>query len=119
MVWWIGGGAVVALVVLVGVAWCARAAWRVRVGHAAMRERGRIIQGRDSTIRPRDDNAALAETFRKEYLVRAEHFLDDASLEALRKEVLDNLPRLKRGFVPTHKQGGTLSYEMMHLHAPR
>jgi hypothetical protein len=118
MVWWIGGGVVAGLLVLVGAAWCARAAWRVRVGHAVARERERLIRGQEPTIRPRGDGAALAETFRKEYLIRTENFLDDASLERLRQEALDNLPRLKRGFVPTHKQGGTLSYELMHHHAP-
>ena len=47
-----------------------------------------------------------------------EQFLDAASLAKLRQEALDNLPRVVRGFVPTHKQGGTVSYETLHRHAP-
>ena len=103
---------------LTGVAWCARTAWRMRVRRAPVRHRGQIIQGHEPDLRPRHDTPALVERFRGDWLITATDFLDAAELNKLRQEALDNLPRLVRSYVPAHKQGGTISYETIHEHAP-
>jgi hypothetical protein len=103
---------------LLGAAWCWRAAWRMRVRRPIMRGRQQTLKGFAPVLQHREDQQTLTESFRETQLIRASQFLDDASLHRCRQEALDNLPRLKRGFVPRHKQGGTLSYEAIHFHAP-
>jgi hypothetical protein len=105
--------------VLTGVVWCARTAWRMRVRRAPVLQRGDVIQGHEPDLPPRDDTPALMERFRSDCLITVSDFLDAATLDKLRQEALDNLPRLIRSYVPAHKQGGTVSYETIHEHAPR
>jgi hypothetical protein len=38
--------------------------------------------------------------------------------ERLAAEALANRPLVERSYIPTHKQGGTISYENIHRHAP-
>jgi hypothetical protein len=109
---------VIAALILLVAAWVWRAARRLRVHRPVVRDRARIIAGHEPVCRPRQDTAALAETFARDSLIRADQLLDDASLSKLRQEVSDNIPRLVRSYIPTHKQGGTLSYEALHHHAP-
>jgi hypothetical protein len=112
---WLAAG--IALLLAGGV-WCARTAWRMRVRRAPVLQRGQVVQGREPALPPRDDLAALTDRFRSDSLITATKFLDAAALEKLRQEAADNLPRVVRSYVPTHKQGGTVSYENIHLHAP-
>lgn len=114
---WIGWG-IAAVIALLAVAWCWRAAWRIRVGRSFLRERQLALQGFVPALRPREDNQALAQAFGEKFLIRVPLFLDGPSLERCRQEALDNMPRLVRNFIPTHKQGGTISYETLHHHAP-
>lgn len=104
--------------VLTGVVWCARAAWRMRVPRAPVLQRGQVIQGHEPDLSPRDDAPVLAQRFRSDRLITATGFLDATEFDKLRQEALDNLPRLVRSYVPAHKQGGTVSYETIHTHAP-
>ncbi|MEQ8786062.1 MAG: 2OG-Fe(II) oxygenase [Pirellulaceae bacterium] len=76
------------------------------------------IKGREPTLAERDDFDALQERFQSELIVRAERFLDDASLERIRQEGFENEPRMIRSYIPGHKKGGTLSYEQIHACAP-
>src|SRR5689334_8514896 len=110
------GGA--ALVLLLGIAWCSRAAWRMRVRKSAIDQRDQAIDGVEIPLRKRDDTQTLAQRFSSEHLITAEPFLDDAALAKLREEAEGNRHRLVRSYVPGHKQGGTVSYEKIHSHAP-
>src|SRR5262245_61897574 len=112
----IGGS--LALVLLLGIAWCSRAAWRMRVQWAVTRDRERMIEGREVSLRQRNDTANLTGKFGRESLITAEQFLGDAALLQLKQEASENAPRLVRSYVPAHKQGGTVSYETIHAHAP-
>ena len=103
--------------VLAGGVWCAHAAWRMRVRRLPVLQRQQVIAGHEPEIR-RDDTSALAERFRSESLIAATDFLAPTSLEKLRQEAVANRARVVRSYVPTHKQGGTVSYENIHLHAP-
>jgi 2OG-Fe(II) oxygenase superfamily len=116
MVFWVSC-AIIGVLVLLIIAWGWRASWRLRVNRSIILERERLLQGHNPGLRPREDQPVLLETFRKDYLIRAEGFLDDSTLKTFRQECSDNMPRIVRGFVPTHKQGGTLSYETLHHHA--
>jgi hypothetical protein len=104
---------------LAGVVWCARTAWRMRVRRAPVLQRGQVILGHEPELPPRDDTPTLVARFRSDWLITAQDFLDPSTLEKLRQEALNNLPRLVRSYVPAHKQGGTVSYETIHTHAPR
>jgi hypothetical protein len=104
--------------VLAGGAWCAHAAWRMRVRRSPMLLREQAIAGNEPEIRPRQDTPALAERFRGGSLISATDFLASETLEKLRQEAAANQSRVVRSYVPTHKQGGTVSYENIHLHAP-
>lgn len=51
-------------------------------------------------------------------LARAAGVLTDAGVEQLAAEARANRSRVERSYIPTHKQGGTVSYEVIHRHAP-
>jgi hypothetical protein len=65
------------------------------------------------------DRAQLAADFARDMMVRIPQFLSPECLAALRSEAMENLPRVERSFIPTHKKGGTLCYETISRHAPR
>lgn len=104
--------------VLAGGVWCAHAAWRMRVRRWSILQREQFIAGHEPELLHRDDTSALSERFRNASLIKVDHFLPPSSLKKLRQEALDNVPRIVRSYVPTHKQGGTVSYENIHRHAP-
>jgi hypothetical protein len=112
-------GLAVGAAVLTGIVWCARTAWRMRVRRAPVLQRGEVIQGHEPDLLPRDDAPVLIESFHSTWLITAEDFLDRPTLVRLQQEALDNLPRVVRSYVPMHKQGGTVSYEIIHTRAPR
>jgi hypothetical protein len=104
--------------VLAGGVWCAHAAWRMRVRSWPVVQREQVIAGHEPELPQRDDTAALAERFGKQALISACEFLQAPTLVKLRQEALTNQSRVVRSYVPTHKQGGTVSYENIHRHAP-
>jgi hypothetical protein len=105
-------------VVGLSLAWSARAAWRMRVHWSVVRGRGSVIEGQDPRPNERHDLTELKQRFDQEWIITAEDFLEPTTLQQLQTEVMENQPRLVRSFVPTHKQGGTVSYETLHSHAP-
>lgn len=111
-------GLAASALLLTGIVWCARAAWRMRVRRTFVLDREQTINAHEPQLRPRDDKPGLADLFRRETLITVDRFLDPACLEKLRQEALDNLPRVVRSYLPAHKQGGTVSYETIHSHAP-
>lgn len=66
-----------------------------------------------------DGLALTAEEFSQAGLVRFGDALAPQTLEGLAEECTANQHRAERSYVPTHKKGGTLSYEAIHMHAPR
>ncbi|GIX03142.1 MAG: hypothetical protein KatS3mg113_0148 [Planctomycetaceae bacterium] len=59
-----------------------------------------------------------ATEFEQQRLVRVAHFVKPESLEAMKQEALANLHRVERTYIPTHKKGGTVSYEAISCYAP-
>lgn len=111
----VAGGAT--LVVLVGAfAW--RRSSREQLYRELAAKRVEIIA--DKTVRLADtiDRAALAAEFKEKLLVHAENILAPETLAAALEEAEENKGRVERSYVPTHKQGGTVSYEKVHYHAP-
>lgn len=51
-------------------------------------------------------------------IARAPGVLTAGGVEDLAAEALANRPLVERSFIPTHKQGGTLSYENIHRQGP-
>lgn len=111
-------GVAASALALAGVVWSARAAWRLRVGRAVVVQRDQAIRGHEPELASCSDEPALADRFARESLVTTAGFLEPADWEKLRQEALDNQRRLVRSYVPRHKQGGTVSYETIHSHAP-
>ncbi len=91
---------------------------RVRLYTELAERRTPVIQEHPPKIQSQADVNQLADHFRQELLVRVESFLDPLSLERIRGEIRANADRVERSFVPLHKQGGTVSYEKIHYHAP-
>ena len=109
-------GGALAVILLVGLAWCGRAAWRLRVRRGTARQREELVA--EFGLLARNDDAVLAKRFQRDQLITVNHFLAAAPLTRLRQEADANRPRIVRSFVPTHKQGGTVSYDNIHAHAP-
>jgi hypothetical protein len=63
-----------------------------------------------------DEN--LVKTFRNDWLVREDQFLEESSLKRLFEEATANAHRVVRTYIPLHKKGATVSYEDIHLHCP-
>jgi hypothetical protein len=114
---WVTAG-IVGVILLLFVAYLLRRLGRARHYRQLAQSRGDAIEGRDPTLTERDDVDALHEQFQKDLIVRAERFLDDESLECIRKEGFDNEPQMIRSYIPGHKKGATLSYEQIHATAP-
>lgn len=77
-----------------------------------------IVRGHEPILAVTADTEKLAGEFQRDYVIRVENFLDPQSLQHLRDEGIAAMPLLKRSYVPTHKKGGTVSYEQVHQVAP-
>jgi hypothetical protein len=82
-------------------------------------QRARIIDNHPPEIAATVDAAQLAADFNRDLMVRVPGFLSEDCLAALRAEALSVLPRMERTYIPTHKKGGTVSYESISRFAPR
>jgi hypothetical protein len=90
----------------------------MRVRKSVVGNRSSVIAGHEPVIQSTADATHLADRFEDERLITASDFLDEVSFARLRRESEDNQSRLVRSYVPGHKQGGTVSYEAIHSHAP-
>jgi hypothetical protein len=117
MLIWVGATVAVALALSLGL-WQARHASRTRLYRELAERRNELVQGKTPALRSARPDAALKETFGKEWIVRADHFLDEDALKRLLDEALANRHRVVRTFIPLHKKGATVSYENIHLHCP-
>ena len=82
------------------------------------RKRPRLIAGRSPRLQVSEPAPPLAAAFRDAYLLRVSDFLEPASLAVLRDEALAVAGCKLRSYVPTHKKGGTVSYEQIHQACP-
>jgi hypothetical protein len=102
---------------LVGLSW-----WHFkhRAAHyrALADRRSSIVCGHEPVLAMTADTEELAGGFQRDFMIRVEDFLDPESLRRLREEGVAAMPLLKRSYVPTHKKGGTVSYEQVHHVAP-
>jgi hypothetical protein len=117
MLIWVGAAIAAALAVSLGL-WQVRHTSRTRVYRELAERRQQLVAGMGPTLRAAQPDGALVELFRKGWIVRADEFLDDASLARLRVEALANHYRVVRTYIPVHKKGATVSYEDIHLHCP-
>jgi hypothetical protein len=82
------------------------------------RRRQQLITDKAPRLRAGDPASSLAMSFAAAGLVRVADFLDPASLAALREEAFAAAGGKVRSYVPTHKKGGTVSYEQIHQSCP-
>ena len=80
--------------------------------------RRELIAGREPRLRMLVPDGQAAVSFKQAFLVRIDDFLDPASLKKLRDEAVAIADQKTRNFVPTHKKGGTVSYEQIHQSCP-
>jgi hypothetical protein len=80
--------------------------------------RDSLLAGQQPGLTLPPNPATLAGLFHRERFLRVEGVLDSSSLERRRKEALAVREQAERSYIPGHKQGGTLSYEQIHRHAP-
>jgi hypothetical protein len=81
-------------------------------------QRRQLIAGKAPRLQLSEPESNLVDSFAAVKLVRVSDFLDPASLDALREEAKAIAGRKKRNYVPTHKKGGTVSYEQIHQSCP-
>jgi hypothetical protein len=82
------------------------------------KKRRQMIAGKEPHLRSLEPEAPLVESFAAVKLVRVSDFLDPSSLAALREEANAAAGHKTRSYVPTHKKGGTVSYEQIHQSCP-
>ncbi len=81
-------------------------------------KRPELIAGRSPRLQVLQPAVALSTAFRDTFLLRVGDFLEATSLQGLREEVLAVSAHKVRSYVPTHKKGGTVSYEQIHQLCP-
>lgn len=91
---------------------------RRRILSTLASERMKSVEEFPVRIQAAVDKDAIAVEFAREFIVRIDNFLNPDCLQLLRAEAESNVGRMAPSFIPTHKKGRTLSYEMIHRHAP-
>lgn len=103
---------------LVVLAWSCSAAWRIRVGRAGTRQRRALIECQHPEPFWGDGLDELSRQFQAASCVCTHNILSPEMLVRLREVCENAAPQAVRNVVPTHKQGGTVSYEQLHFAAP-
>ena len=80
--------------------------------------RRELIAGKEPHLRIAVPEPQTAGLFQEALMARIGDFLDPPSLEKLREEAVAIAARKTRNYVPTHKKGGTVSYEQIHQSCP-
>jgi hypothetical protein len=118
MLLWVGGSVSAAAALTAAYAWNRRSSVRSRHFHELADKRVDFIRGHEPVVAQPSPRAELKSEFAVKSIARIDSFLDPASLERIRDEALAASDKKIRNFVPTHKKGGTVSYEQLHLHCP-
>lgn len=113
---WIVGGGFVFVYVIVTAFLRHRIRRNQTLAHLA-EQRASWVLNRYVQIASTADRQVLAQSFSSERLVRIDHFLFCESLQSLRFEAEENIPRMVPSYIPTHKKGKTLSYENIQRYA--
>ena len=87
------------------------------IEHLATRRAGFATSLAPETNSPSPTPAQRRE-FEEGNLAAITDFLEPKSLARLQQACLDAEPMAERSYIPRHKQGGTVSYEALHEHAP-
>jgi hypothetical protein len=110
---------IVALVSAVAAAlWLWHHARRVRLYRTLAAQRPQLLREKASLVTAVPGVNGLADTFRRNFLVRHEGFLPEPALRQLQEECLAVAVHAERRSIPLHKKGATLPYEALHRHAP-
>lgn len=80
--------------------------------------RRELIAGKEPLLRLAVPEPQSAGDFKETLVARISDFLDPASLARLREEAVALAGQKTRNYVPTHKKGGTVSYEQIHQSCP-
>ena len=80
--------------------------------------RRELIAGKEPLLRTAVPEPQSTCDFKETLVARISDFLNPASLARLREEAVAMADRKTRNFVPTHKKGGTVSYEQIHQSCP-
>jgi hypothetical protein len=118
MLGWLEGSLSAAALGGAAYAWTRRASARQRHYRQLAERRAFFIRGHDPVIAASLPSPALRQAFVREPIVRVADFLTPSSLERLRDEALAVADQKKRSYIPTHKKGGTVSYEILHRCCP-
>jgi hypothetical protein len=86
--------------------------------HELAVRRRELIAGNEPRLRQSVPEPQSTAAFRQSLVARISDFLDPASLAKLREEAIAATDRKTRSYVPTHKKGGTVSYEQIHQSCP-
>ena len=118
MLLWVGGSVSAAAALTAAYAWNRRSSNRNRHYHELADKRTDFIRGHEPVLAQLSPNAELESEFAVKSIARVDSFLDAASIDRLRDEALAASDKKIRNFVPTHKKGGTISYEQLHRLCP-
>jgi hypothetical protein len=77
-----------------------------------------FVRGHEPKLRNIAPPGDVVDAFARASVSRVTDFLDLDSLERLRDEALAVSSKKTRSYVPTHKKGGTVSYEELHRSCP-
>lgn len=115
--WGLPGSLAVAIFV---VAWLWRRHRQRRDALYAELARQRILFLQSHPMKPVDPEQAtrLHAAFASDRIVTFPDFLPPDDLRRLIDEARENLSRVERSFIPTHKKGGTVAYERLQRFAP-
>ena len=118
MLLWVGGSVSAAAALTAAYAWNRRSSVRSRHYHQLADKRADFIRGHDPVVAQKSPTAELKSEFAARSIARIDSFLDSASLQRICDEALAASDKKIRNFVPTHKKGGTVSYEELHRSCP-
>jgi hypothetical protein len=118
MLLWVGGSVSAAAALTAAYALNRRSSVRSRHFHELADRRVDFIRGHEPVVAQTSPSTELKTEFAARSIARIDSFLDAASLDRLRDEALAASAEKIRNFVPTHKKGGTISYEQLHRHCP-
>jgi 2OG-Fe(II) oxygenase superfamily len=118
MLLWVGGSVSAAAALTAAYAWSRNSSKRSRHYHELADKRVDFIRGREPVVAQLTPSVELKNEFAAKAIVRIDSFLESASLDRLRTEALAASDKKIRNFVPTHKKGGTVSYEQLHRSCP-
>jgi hypothetical protein len=106
-----------AIVLVLAVAW-RYYSYRFQYHHKLAERRSEFLTKNRPIITVKEPGTKFRDEFDRKRLIRVQDFVAPETLNAMRTECLENLNKRTRSYLPTHKKGGTISYESLHYCAP-